>query len=165
MARQPVLYVRSPKQWETILAPIRTEILQGLRCLGPCSAGELAEMLDRPDREHGAAFGMREIEPSLTSHQRGFALFTDGESERAGIAPETPGEERPHHATAANVAVAMHFETEGRGPFELLSAQPRARQRERQDRLLVEGEGRHLDRDRRFVFGFGWDRKHGHAAV
>jgi predicted transcriptional regulator len=48
MARQPVLYVRSPKQWETILAPIRTEILQGLRCLGPCSAGELAEMLDRP---------------------------------------------------------------------------------------------------------------------
>ena len=84
-------------------------------------------MLDRSDREHGAAFGMREIEPSLNAHQRGFALFTERKGERAGIAPEAPGEERPHHATAANVAVAMHFETEGRGPLEFLLAQPRAR--------------------------------------
>ncbi len=48
MARQPVLRVRSPKQWEVFLAPVRRELVQGLRCLGPCSAAELARMLDRP---------------------------------------------------------------------------------------------------------------------
>ncbi|MFN5946604.1 MAG: winged helix-turn-helix domain-containing protein [Phycisphaerae bacterium] len=48
MARVPVMRVTSPKQWEVALTPIRSEIVQGLRCLGPCSAAELGKMLDRP---------------------------------------------------------------------------------------------------------------------
>jgi DNA-binding transcriptional ArsR family regulator len=42
------MYLKSPKQWEVLLSPIRGEIAQALRCIGPCSAAELAKMVDRP---------------------------------------------------------------------------------------------------------------------
>lgn len=48
MTRQPVLYIKSSAQWAEVLAPIRWEIVQGLRCIGPCSAAELGRLLDRP---------------------------------------------------------------------------------------------------------------------
>lgn len=48
MPRPPVLYIKSPKQWEVFLSPIRGEIAQALRCIGPCSASQLAQMVDRP---------------------------------------------------------------------------------------------------------------------
>lgn len=48
MPRPEVLLVKSPKQWEVFLSPIRCEIAQALRCIGPCSAADLATMVDRP---------------------------------------------------------------------------------------------------------------------
>lgn len=48
MSRTPVIFVQSAKQWEVILSPVRGALVQALRCLGPCSTGELAKMVDRP---------------------------------------------------------------------------------------------------------------------
>lgn len=48
MPRPPVMFVKSPSQWRVLLSPVRSEIVQGLRCLGPCSVAELAAALDRP---------------------------------------------------------------------------------------------------------------------
>lgn len=48
MKRAKVLWVRDPVQWRVVLSPVRSEILQALRCLGPSSVGELGEMVDRP---------------------------------------------------------------------------------------------------------------------
>ncbi|MDX2017074.1 MAG: helix-turn-helix domain-containing protein [Planctomycetota bacterium] len=48
MPRPRFLSIQSPKQWEVILSPVRGELVQALRCIGPCSTSELAEMLDRP---------------------------------------------------------------------------------------------------------------------
>jgi len=40
--------VRSPEQWAVLVAPVRMEIAEGLRCLGACSVAELAALIDRP---------------------------------------------------------------------------------------------------------------------
>ncbi len=48
MGRPKFIRITSPQQWAVPLAPIRSELLQALRCLGPCSAAELGRMLDRP---------------------------------------------------------------------------------------------------------------------
>lgn len=48
MPRPEVLYVESPKQWEVLLSPVRRELVQALRCLGACTAAQMARMLDRP---------------------------------------------------------------------------------------------------------------------
>lgn len=48
MSREPVHLVRSPAAWMTLVAPARSEIVEVLRLLGPCSAAEIAATLDRP---------------------------------------------------------------------------------------------------------------------
>lgn len=46
--RVPVLRVDSPERWRVLLAPVRAEIVQALRCLGPSSVREVAVWTDRP---------------------------------------------------------------------------------------------------------------------
>lgn len=48
MQRKPVVVIDSPAKWKALLSPARSEIMQGLRCIGPCSVAELAAMIDRP---------------------------------------------------------------------------------------------------------------------
>lgn len=40
--------IDDPAVWHLLMSPVRVEIAEGLRCLGPCSVAELAELIDRP---------------------------------------------------------------------------------------------------------------------
>ena len=40
--------VRSPDEWCVIVSPVRAEIVEALRLLGPCSAAEIAAAIGRP---------------------------------------------------------------------------------------------------------------------
>jgi len=40
--------ITSPKAWVTMTAPVRLEMLEALRLLGPCAIADIATMLDRP---------------------------------------------------------------------------------------------------------------------
>ncbi|MDX2147685.1 MAG: helix-turn-helix domain-containing protein [Planctomycetota bacterium] len=46
--RQPVSIVRSPADWELLVSPVRSEIIEALRIFGPCSIAEVAASIDRP---------------------------------------------------------------------------------------------------------------------
>jgi len=48
MAKPKGIPITSPEQWSVLVAPVRLEIAEGLRCIGPCSVAELAALLDRP---------------------------------------------------------------------------------------------------------------------
>ena len=48
MPRKPVHHVTDPAVWKTLLAPVRAEILETLRMLGPCGIADVARQLDRP---------------------------------------------------------------------------------------------------------------------
>ena len=48
MRRKPVHYVTDPAVWKTLLGPVRAEILETLRMLGPCGIADVARQLDRP---------------------------------------------------------------------------------------------------------------------
>ena len=48
MARPPVHFITDPTVWKTLIAPVRAEILETLRMLGPCGIAEVARQLDRP---------------------------------------------------------------------------------------------------------------------
>jgi hypothetical protein len=48
MPRKPVHYVTDPAVWKTLLGPVRAEILETLRMLGPCGIADVARQLDRP---------------------------------------------------------------------------------------------------------------------
>ena len=42
------MMVRSPEAWRVLISPVRAEIAEALRLLGPCSMAELAAAIDRP---------------------------------------------------------------------------------------------------------------------
>lgn len=48
MKRSKVHVVTSPEAWEVLASPVRTEIAEAIRLLGPCSISEIAALLDRP---------------------------------------------------------------------------------------------------------------------
>ncbi|MDI9411749.1 MAG: helix-turn-helix domain-containing protein, partial [Bacteroidia bacterium] len=48
MSRLKTMAVTSPKAWVTMTAPVRLEMLEALRLLGPCAIADIATMLDRP---------------------------------------------------------------------------------------------------------------------
>ena len=48
MKRLPVLSVVSPAVWNVLMSPVRAEILETLRLLGPATIEEVAAALDRP---------------------------------------------------------------------------------------------------------------------
>ncbi|NBV44122.1 MAG: ArsR family transcriptional regulator [Planctomycetia bacterium] len=48
MPRKPVHYVTDPAVWKILVAPVRAEILETLRMLGPCGIADVARQLDRP---------------------------------------------------------------------------------------------------------------------
>lgn len=48
MARKPVHHVTDPAVWKILVAPVRAEILETLRMLGPCAIADVACHLDRP---------------------------------------------------------------------------------------------------------------------
>jgi predicted transcriptional regulator len=48
MSRPEVHLVTSPAAWEILVSPVRTEIAEALRLLGPCSVAEVAQVIDRP---------------------------------------------------------------------------------------------------------------------
>lgn len=48
MDRPKVHLVSSPTHWETLISPVRTEIAEAMRLLGPCSVAEIAQVVDRP---------------------------------------------------------------------------------------------------------------------
>lgn len=48
MKRLPVLSVASPAVWNVLMSPVRAEILETLRLLGPATIAEVAAALDRP---------------------------------------------------------------------------------------------------------------------
>ena len=48
MPRKPVHFVTDPAVWKTLIAPVRAEIIETLRMLGPCGIADVARQLDRP---------------------------------------------------------------------------------------------------------------------
>ena len=48
MSRGSVHLVRDPATWRVVIAPVRTEILETLRLIGPCSIAEIGAVIDRP---------------------------------------------------------------------------------------------------------------------
>ncbi len=48
MNRKPSHLVRSPADWCVLVSPVRTEIVESLRLLGPCGTAEIAAALGRP---------------------------------------------------------------------------------------------------------------------
>ena len=48
MSRLKTLAITSPKAWVTMTAPVRLEMLEALRLMGPCAIADIASMLDRP---------------------------------------------------------------------------------------------------------------------
>lgn len=48
MARKALHRVTDPAVWKTLLAPVRAEIIETMRMLGPCGIADVARQLDRP---------------------------------------------------------------------------------------------------------------------
>ena len=48
MARAHRKFVVSPEQWKLLLSPVRAEVAEALRLLGPSSIADIADILDRP---------------------------------------------------------------------------------------------------------------------
>jgi DNA-binding transcriptional ArsR family regulator len=48
MTRPHTHLVSSPAAWEVLVSPVRTEIAEALRLLGPCSVADVAQAIDRP---------------------------------------------------------------------------------------------------------------------
>jgi len=48
MPRKPAYFITDPAVWKTLVAPVRAEILETLRMLGPCGIADVARHLDRP---------------------------------------------------------------------------------------------------------------------
>lgn len=48
MKREPCRLVQSPAVWGVLVAPVRAEIVETLRLLGPCSLAEIGDAIDRP---------------------------------------------------------------------------------------------------------------------
>lgn len=48
MPRKPIHHVTDPAVWKTLIAPVRAEILETLRMLGPCGIADVARQIDRP---------------------------------------------------------------------------------------------------------------------
>jgi DNA-binding transcriptional ArsR family regulator len=48
MKREPCRLVQSPAVWSVLVAPVRAEIVEALRLLGPCSLAEIGDAIDRP---------------------------------------------------------------------------------------------------------------------
>jgi DNA-binding transcriptional ArsR family regulator len=48
MPRKALHHVTDPAVWQTLLAPVRMEILETLRMLAPCGIAAVARQLDRP---------------------------------------------------------------------------------------------------------------------
>ena len=48
MKRKPLHLVSSPDIWNLLMSPVRFEVLEALRMLGPCTIAEVATTLDRP---------------------------------------------------------------------------------------------------------------------
>jgi len=48
MPRKPVHVITDPAVWKTLIAPVRAEIIETLRMLGPCGIADVARQLDRP---------------------------------------------------------------------------------------------------------------------
>jgi predicted transcriptional regulator len=46
--RAPRKSVVSPEQWKILLSPVRAEVAEALRLLGPSSIADIADVLDRP---------------------------------------------------------------------------------------------------------------------
>ncbi len=46
--RPKALSVTSPKAWQVLVSPVRSEITEALRLLGPCSIADVAAAIDRP---------------------------------------------------------------------------------------------------------------------
>jgi hypothetical protein len=42
------MMVRSPEAWSVLVSPVRAEIAEAIRLLGPCSIAEIASTIDRP---------------------------------------------------------------------------------------------------------------------
>lgn len=48
MPRPQTHPVRDPEAWKVLVSPVRSEIIEAIRLLGPCSIADIAAMLDRP---------------------------------------------------------------------------------------------------------------------
>jgi predicted transcriptional regulator len=48
MDRKPCQPVQSPAAWKTLVSPVRAEIVEVLRLMGPCSISEIGEAINRP---------------------------------------------------------------------------------------------------------------------
>ena len=48
MPRKALHHVTDPAVWQTLVAPVRMEILEALRMLAPCGIAAVAQQLDRP---------------------------------------------------------------------------------------------------------------------
>jgi hypothetical protein len=48
MARKAFHRVTDPAVWKTLIAPVRAEIIETMRMLGPCGIADVARQLDRP---------------------------------------------------------------------------------------------------------------------
>lgn len=48
MKRPPLRLVSSPSAWRVLMSPVRHEIVEAVRLLGPCSIADVAELIDRP---------------------------------------------------------------------------------------------------------------------
>jgi DNA-binding transcriptional ArsR family regulator len=48
MPRKALHHVTDPAIWQTLVAPVRLEILEALRMLAPCGIAAVAQQLDRP---------------------------------------------------------------------------------------------------------------------
>ena len=86
MRRKAIHIVTDPVVWKTLLAPVRAEILETLRMLGPCAIADVACQLDRPADslykhfEKLVATGMvveAGSRPSGRRHERLYDLIAD----------------------------------------------------------------------------------------
>ncbi len=48
MERKPCHLVQSPAKWTVLVSPVRAEIVEALRLIGPCSMAEIGATIDRP---------------------------------------------------------------------------------------------------------------------
>ena len=48
MRRKAVHVITDPAVWTILIAPVRAEIIETLRMLGPCAIADVASQLDRP---------------------------------------------------------------------------------------------------------------------
>lgn len=104
MTRPELHRVSSPAAWEVLVSPVRTEIAEVLRLMGPCSVAQVAQTLDRPAdtlyrhidllikagfvREAGYRKGERNVELLLDTVADDFVIdFTDsrGDAENKAV--------------------------------------------------------------------------------